>query len=151
MEISRLIGRALRASVNLQKMGETMVRVDCDVIEADGGTRTAAITGAWIALHQALDDAIERGVIAESPIVDEVAAVSVGIVAGEKLLDLDYERDAAAEVDLNVVMSGRGLLIEVQGTAERAPFTRQDLDDLLDLATSGIEELHDLQRRAVTG
>lgn len=151
LEISRLIGRALRASVNLQKMGETMVRVDCDVIEADGGTRTAAITGAWIALHQALDDAIERGVIAESPIVDEVAAVSVGIVAGEKLLDLDYERDAAAEVDLNVVMSGRGLLIEVQGTAERAPFTRQDLDDLLDLATSGIEELHDLQRRAVTG
>ena len=151
LEISRLIGRALRASVNLQKMGETMVRVDCDVIEADGGTRTAAITGAWIALHQALDDAIERGVIAESPIVDEVAAVSVGIVAGEKLLDLDYERDAAAEVDLNVVMSGRGLLIEVQGTAERAPFTRRDLDDLLDLATSGIEELHDLQRRAVTG
>jgi ribonuclease PH len=151
LEISRLIGRALRASVNLQKMNETMVRVDCDVIEADGGTRTAAITGAWIALHQALDDAIERGVIAESPIVDEVAAVSVGIVAGEKLLDLDYERDAAAEVDLNVVMSGRGLLIEVQGTAERAPFTRQDLDDLLDLATSGIEELHDLQRRAVTG
>ena len=151
LEISRLIGRALRASVNLQKMGETMVRVDCDVIEADGGTRTAAITGAWIALHQALDDAIERGVIAERAIVDEVAAVSVGIVAGEKLLDLDYERDAAAEVDLNVVMSGRGLLIEVQGTAERAPFTRRDLDDLLDLATSGIEELHDLQRRAVTG
>ena len=151
LEISRLIGRALRASVNLQMMGEAMVRVDCDVIEADGGTRTAAITGAWIALHQALDDAIQRGVIAESPIVDEVAAVSVGIVAGEKLLDLDYERDAAAEVDLNVVMSGRGLLIEVQGTAERAPFTRRDLDDLLDLATSGIEELHDLQRRAVTG
>jgi ribonuclease PH len=151
LEISRLIGRALRASVNLQKMSETMVRVDCDVIEADGGTRTAAITGAWIALHQALDDAIDRGVIAESPIVDEVAAVSVGIVAGEKLLDLDYERDAAAEVDLNVVMSGRGLLIEVQGTAERAPFTRQDLDELLDLATSGIEELHGLQRRAVTG
>lgn len=149
MEISRLIGRALRAAVNLKAMGEAMVRVDCDVIEADGGTRTAAITGAWIALHHALDDAVSRGVMSANPIIDEVAAVSVGIVDGEKVLDLDYEKDASAEVDLNVVMSGRGLLIEVQGTAERAPFTRQDLDELLDLATVGIEELHDMQRRAV--
>lgn len=150
-EISRLIGRALRAAVNLQAMSQTMVRVDCDVIEADGGTRTAAITGAWIALHQALEDAVAREVLTRNPIIDEVAAISVGIVDGEKILDLDYEKDVAAEVDLNVVMSGRGLLVEVQGTAEGAPFTRQDLDELLDLATVGIEELHDMQRRAVSG
>lgn len=150
-EISRLIGRALRAAVDLNRMAEVMVRVDCDVIEADGGTRTAAITGGWIALHQALEDAVERGVIASNPIIDEVAAVSVGIVDGEKILDLDYENDVRADVDLNVVMSGRGLLVEVQGTAEGALFTREDLDGLLDLASSGIAELHDMQRRAVAG
>lgn len=148
-EISRLIGRALRAAVNLKDMGEAMVRVDCDVIEADGGTRTAAITGAWIALHQALEDAVARELIGANPIIDEIAAISVGIVDGEKVLDLDYEKDVSAEVDLNVVMSGRGLLVEVQGTAEGAPFSRNDLDELLDLATRGIEELHDMQRRAV--
>jgi ribonuclease PH len=150
-EISRLIGRALRAAVNLKDMPQVMVRVDCDVIEADGGTRTAAITGGWIALHQALEDAVARKLTGANPIIDEIAAISVGIVDGEKVLDLDYERDVGAEVDLNVVMSGRGLLVEVQGTAEGAPFTRGDLDDLLDLATKGIEELHDLQRRAVSG
>lgn len=150
-EISRLIGRALRAAVNLKAMGEVMARVDCDVIEADGGTRTAAITGAWIALHQALDDAVAREQITKNPVIDEIAAVSVGIVDGEKMLDLDYHKDAAADVDLNVVMSGRGLLVEVQGTAEGAPFTRDDLNDLLDLATVGIAELHDMQRRAVEG
>jgi ribonuclease PH len=149
-EISRLIGRALRAAVSLEKMPEAMVRVDCDVIEADGGTRTAAITGAWIALHQALEDAVTRGVLGSNPIIDEVAAVSVGIVDGDKILDLDYEKDVRAEVDLNVVMSGRGLLVEVQGTAEGAPFTRDDLNELLDLAAVGIEELHDMQRRAVS-
>lgn len=148
-EISRLIGRALRAAVNLKDMGEAMVRVDCDVIEADGGTRTAAITGAWIALHQALEDAVARELIGVNPIIDEVAAISVGIVEGENVLDLDYVNDVSAEVDLNVVMSGRGLLVEVQGTAEGAPFSRDDLDELLDLATRGIEELHDMQRRAV--
>lgn len=126
-----------------------MVVVDCDVIEADGGTRTAAITGAWVAMHQALADSVGRGVLATNPIIDEVAAVSVGIVDGEAMLDLDYEADAAADVDMNVVMSGRGLLVEVQGTAERAPFTRHELDELLDLAAAGIAELHDLQRRAV--
>jgi ribonuclease PH len=150
-EISRLIGRALRAAVDLKRMGEAMVRVDCDVIEADGGTRTAAITGGWIALHQALEDALAREIIPVNPIIDEVAAISVGIVDGEKILDLDYENDVRAEVDLNVVMSGRGLLVEVQGTAEGAPFTREDLDELLDLAAGGISELHDMQRRAVTG
>jgi len=150
-EISRLIGRSLRAAVDLKALGEAMARVDCDVIEADGGTRTAAITGAWVALHQAFDDALERGVIARNPIYDEVAAASVGIVDGIARLDLDYESDSAAEVDMNVVMSGRGLLVEVQGTAERAPFTRMDLDRLLDLATKGISELHALQREAVSG
>ncbi len=149
-EISRLIGRSLRAVVDLKKMGELMVMVDCDVIEADGGTRTAAITGAWIALHDALADAVDNGHITDSPILDEVAAVSVGIVDGSPMLDLDYERDVEAEVDMNVVMSGRGLLVEVQGTAERAPFTREELDHLLDLAATGISELHELQRRAVT-
>jgi ribonuclease PH len=148
-EISRLIGRSLRAVVDLKAMGEAMVMVDCDVIEADGGTRTAAITGAWIALHDALADAVEKGQIPSSPILDEVAAVSVGIVDGQPILDLDYERDVRAEVDMNVVMSGRGLLVEVQGTAEQAPFTRAELDQLLDLAAAGISELHDLQRRAV--
>lgn len=148
-EISRLIGRSLRAVVDLKKMGEAMVMVDCDVIEADGGTRTAAITGAWIALHDALADAVERSVMVESPLIDEVAAVSVGIVDGAPVLDLDYERDVEAEVDMNVVMSGRGLLVEVQGTAEGAPFTREELDRLLDLAAKGIAELHDLQRQAV--
>ncbi len=148
-EISRLIGRSLRAVVDLKAMGEAMVMVDCDVIEADGGTRTAAITGAWIALYDALADAVEKGQIPSSPILDEVAAVSVGIVDGQPMLDLDYERDVRAEVDMNVVMSGRGLLVEVQGTAEQAPFTRAELDQLLDLAAAGISELHDLQRRAV--
>lgn len=150
-EISRLIGRALRAGVDMKVMGEVMVRVDCDVIQADGGTRTAAITGAWVALYQALVDAVERGVVPRNPIVDEIAAVSVGIVDGEKCLDLDYEKDVGAEVDMNVVMSGRGLIVEIQGTAEGAPFDRSDLDAMLDLATKGISELHDMQRRAVAG
>lgn len=148
-EISRLIGRSLRAVTDLKAMGDLMAMVDCDVIEADGGTRTAAITGAWIALHEALADAAEKGQMTSVPIIDEVAAVSVGIVEGTPMLDLDYEKDVEAEVDMNVVMSGRGLLVEVQGTAERAPFTRDELDRLLDLAAAGIAELHDLQRRAV--
>jgi ribonuclease PH len=150
-EISRLIGRALRSVVDMKAMGEAMVRVDCDVIEADGGTRTAAITGAWVALHQALEDAVERGQIERNPIIDEVAAVSVGLVDGQPTLDLDYQKDVGADVDMNVVMSGRGLLVEVQGTAEGAPFTRTELDQLLDLAAAGIAELHELQRQAVDG
>jgi ribonuclease PH len=150
-EISRLIGRSLRAVVDLKALGEAMARVDCDVIEADGGTRTAAITGAWVALHQAFEDAATKGAIARNPLIDEVAAVSVGIVEGEPTLDLDYQRDVNAEVDMNVVMSGRGLLVEVQGTAERQPFTRGELDGLLDLAAKGIGELHQLQREAVAG
>ena len=149
-EISRLVGRALRAVVDLPAMGERMVRVDCDVIQADGGTRTAAITGAWVALHDALEHAVAKGAMARNPILDTVAAVSVGIVDGLSVLDMDYQDDVAAEVDLNVVMSGRGLLIEVQGTAERAPFSRADLDRLLDLAAVGIAELDAMQRQATT-
>ncbi len=149
LEISRLIGRALRSVVDLTALGEIMVRVDCDVIQADGGTRTAAITGAWVALHEALTDGVNREVLARNPIIDHVAAVSIGLVEGVVLLDLDYEDDVRAEVDMNVVMSGRGLLIEVQGTAERAPFSRKELDQMLDVASEGIDELVDAQRRAV--
>ena len=149
LEISRLIGRALRSVVDLAAMGESMVRVDCDVLQADGGTRTAAITGAWVALNDAFEDAVARSVMARNPIIDQVAAISVGLVDGELLLDLDYEDDVRAEVDMNVVMSGRGLLVEVQGTAEGAPFTRSDLDAMLDLAKSGIEQLVAAQRQAV--
>ncbi len=148
-EISRLIGRSLRAGVDMKAMGEAMVNVDCDVLQADGGTRTAAITGAWVAMQQAFQEAVSGGVVERNPIIDEIAAVSVGIVDGVPWLDLDYEKDVKAEVDMNVVMTGRGLLVEVQGTAEQAPFSRRDLEGLLDLAAVGITELHDLQRRAV--
>ncbi|MGI8518381.1 MAG: ribonuclease PH [Acidimicrobiia bacterium] len=149
LEISRLIGRALRSVVDLPAMGEMMVRVDCDVIQADGGTRTAAITGAWVALHQAFSEVIETGRLARNPLIDHVAAISVGLVDGELLLDLEYEDDARAEVDFNVVMSGRKLLVEVQGSAEGAPYTREDLDRILDLATIGIDELLGAQKQAV--
>jgi ribonuclease PH len=126
-------------------MGEMMARVDCDVLQADGGTRTAAITGAWVALHDAFEWAIAEGKLSANPLIDRVTAISVGIVAGESLLDLEYVDDAAAEVDMNVVMTGRGLLVEVQGTAEGAPFTRDDLNGLLDLAALGITELGSMQ------
>jgi ribonuclease PH len=148
-EISRLIGRALRSVVDMKAMPELMMRVDCDVLQADGGTRTAAITGAWIAMHDAFTDAIERGLVTSNPIHDQLAAISVGNVDGTVLLDLEYVDDVAADVDMNVVMTGRGLLVEVQGTAEGAPFTREDLNSMLDVAAKGIGELFDLQKRAV--
>jgi ribonuclease PH len=150
-EIQRLVGRALRAVVDLEAMGEATIRVDCDVLQADGGTRTAAITGAWIALHDALTVGVEQGTVATHAVTDHCAAISVGIVDGEALLDLPYEEDASAEVDLNVVMTGSGRLIEVQGTAERNPFDRAQLDDLLDLAAGGIGRLVELQREALAG
>ena len=150
-EIQRLIGRALRAVVNMEAMAEQMVRVDCDVLQADGGTRTAAITGAWVALHDAFAAGLADGRLTADPIVDHLAAVSVGIVDGELLLDLPYSEDAGAEVDLNVVMTGSGGLVEVQGTAEGAPFSRSQLDTLLDLAAGGIDELIAAQRRAIAG
>lgn len=148
-EISRLIGRSLRSVVDLRAMPETMIRVDCDVLQADGGTRTAAITGAWVALSDTVRQLEEAGRLARSPLIDQVAAVSVGLVEGKPLLDLDYEDDVGAEVDMNVVMTGRGLLVEVQGTAEGAPFTRAELEELLNLAAKGIGELLEEQRRAI--
>ncbi len=148
LEISRLIGRSLRSVVDLEQMGERMITVDCDVIQADGGTRTAAITGAWVALYDAVQWGLQRAYFNRNPIRDQVAAISVGILEGEVLLDLEYESDAAADVDMNVVMSGAGELIEVQGTAEGTPFSRDQLDQMLDLAEAGIAELLRAQKQA---
>lgn len=150
-EIQRLIGRSLRAVVDLEKLGEVAVRVDCDVLQADGGTRTASITGAWIALHDALAAGRQEGVVVENALLDHCGAVSVGVREGEVLLDLDYPEDVSVDVDFNVVMTGSGRLIEVQGTAEHAPFTREDLNGLVDAAAAGITELVERQRQAVSG
>ena len=143
-EIQRLIGRALRSVTDLRAIGERMVTIDCDVLQADAGTRTASITGGYVALAMAL-----RGAGVENALRDSVAAVSVGLVEGEARLDLCYEEDAGAEVDCNVVMTGDGRLVEVQGTAEGAPFDRAQLDALLDLAAMGIGELTEIQRTAL--
>jgi ribonuclease PH len=148
-EIQRLIGRALRTVTDLGKLGERTVHLDCDVIQADGGTRTAAITGAFVALHDAVDHLLTRKLIAASPVRDFVAAVSVGIHDGAPVLDLDYAEDSASDTDMNVVMTGSGGLVEVQGTAERAPFSRQELDAMLALAEKGIRELVAAQRAAL--
>ncbi len=140
-EIQRLIGRSLRAAVDEEAMGEVMARVDCDVLQADGGTRTAAITGAWVALADAFDKMVEDGVWESSPISRHIAAVSVGVVAGEVLLDLEYSEDVDADTDCNVVMTGDGKFVEVQGTAEGDAFDRDELSKMLDLAAQGISEL----------
>jgi ribonuclease PH len=144
VEIQRLIGRALRSVAELETLGERTLWLDCDVLQADGGTRCAAISGAYVAARRALDKAGLSRVLADS-----VAAVSVGIVESERLLDLDYEEDSSAEVDLNVVMTGQGRLVEVQATAERAPFDRAGLDELLDLAEAGIGTIGEAQERAL--
>jgi ribonuclease PH len=148
-EIQRLIGRSLRAVTDLKALGERQVTLDCDVLQADGGTRCASITGAMVALADALAGLRERGLIAADPMRDFVAAVSVGIVDGEPVLDLDYAEDSACGTDMNVVMTGGGDFVEVQGTAEGAPFTRAQMTGLLDLASAGIAELVRLQRRAL--
>ncbi len=148
-EIQRLIGRSLRAVTRLEQLGERTVWLDCDVIQADGGTRTAAITGAFAALVLALEQLRARGVFAAVPVDDYVAATSVGIIDGTPLLDLAYDEDSRAEVDMNVVKTGRGQFIEVQGTAEHKPFDRATLDRLLALADTGIATLIDLQRAIV--
>ena len=145
-EIQRLIGRSLRAVTNLEKLGEAAITVDCDVLQADGGTRTASITGGYVALALALRRLRERELVGDGVLRDTVAAVSAGIVEGEALLDLCYEEDVRAEVDFNVVMTGGGDLVEVQGTAEGAPFGRRRLDAMLDLAAEGISELTRIQR-----
>ncbi|HEY0348784.1 MAG TPA: ribonuclease PH [Pyrinomonadaceae bacterium] len=148
-EIQRLIGRSLRAIANRKVIGERTITLDCDVLQADGGTRTAAITGAYVALAIACKRLMKDRRITKSPIVAEVAAVSVGIVDGVPLLDLKYDEDSRAEVDMNVVCTGDGRFIEVQGTAEGSPFTREQMDNLLELAKKGIAELVTLQRYAI--
>ena len=148
-EIQRLIGRSLRAVFDLKLLGERTIQIDCDVIQADGGTRTAAITGAWVAAQDAVSWLLAQGRIAASPIIGPVAAISVGIVAGVPLLDLDYDEDSACDTDMNVVMTGAGHFVEVQGTAEGAAFSRAEMDRLLQLADKGIGELIELQRQSL--
>jgi len=140
-EIQRLIGRSLRAVIDMQKLGERTIQIDCDVIQADGGTRCASITGAWIAMADAVSQLLKDGQLAANPLRDRVAAISVGMYKGHAVLDLDYEEDSACDADMNVVMTGSGQFVEVQGTAEGQVFSRQDLDSLLALAESGIARL----------
>jgi ribonuclease PH len=149
-EIQRLIGRSLRAVVDLGKLGERTIQLDCDVIQADGGTRTASITGAFVALHDAVSGLMEQGLVKENPLKDFVAAISVGIYEGTPVLDLDYVEDSACDTDMNVVMLGRGHFVEVQGTAEGHPFSREEMDTLLELAKNGIAQLVEMQRTALT-
>jgi ribonuclease PH len=148
-EIQRLIGRSLRAVVNLQAMGERQVNIDCDVLQADGGTRTASITGSWVALHLAFERLVKEGKLAGNPITGQVAAVSCGLWEGTAVLDLDYPEDSKAEADANFVLTGTGGIVEVQGTAEQDPFTETQFLSLLALAKKGIGELTKLQRAAV--
>jgi ribonuclease PH len=148
-EIQRLIGRALRSVVNLGAVGQRTFWIDCDVIRADGGTRTAAITGAYVCLHDAFTHAVKNGLIEEHPVTDFLAAISVGVVRGQPVLDLCYEEDSSAEVDMNIVMTGNGNLVEVQGTAEGLPFSFQTMEQLLGLAKQGIGRLISLQKDLV--
>jgi len=145
-EIQRLIGRSLRTVTILEAMPEISITVDCDVLQADGGTRTASICGGYVALHDALTRLVQRGTLPSHPLSDLVAAVSVGVVGGVPMLDLPYEEDSRADTDMNVVMTGSGGFVEIQGTAEQAPFSREELDALLALATTGIARIHDAQR-----
>jgi len=148
-EIQRLIGRSLRSVVDLSLLGERTITVDCDVIQADGGTRTAAITGGYVALYIALKNLVEMKAVAQMPAFDVVAAVSVGIVRGEALLDLDYSEDSNADVDMNIVRTGGKKFVEVQGTAEGHPFSRNQLNQMLGAASKGIEDLHRLQKKVL--
>jgi ribonuclease PH len=148
-EIQRLIGRSLRAVTDLKALGERQIRIDCDVIQADGGTRTAAITGSWVALHQALSTLLKFGAVKSLPLTDHVAAISCGIYRGQAVLDLDYAEDSACETDANFVLTGRGGLVEIQATAETDPFAETMLLDLLRLARQGVDELVGLQKAAV--
>jgi ribonuclease PH len=148
-EIQRLIGRSLRAVTDLRRMPDTQITVDCDVLQADGGTRTASITGGWIALHDACSRLIAAGLLATHPVLEPCAAVSVGMIDGTPMLDLEYSEDVRAETDMNVVMTGSGRFVEVQGTAEGLAFTRAELDSLLELAESGIKELVAAQQEMV--
>ena len=148
-EIQRLIGRSLRACLNMHVLGENTLLVDCDVIQADAGTRTAAITGSWLALQKACERLVEQGRLSNNPVQAQVAAVSVGLIDGSALLDLDYSEDSRADVDLNVVKNSTGDLLELQGTAEGAAFSRQQLNSLLDLAEPGLNQLMECQQKAL--
>ncbi len=148
-EIQRLIGRSLRAVTDLAGFGERQIKIDCDVIQADGGTRTAAITGGYVALHLAFQHMAEVGALAAIPLSDQIAGVSCGLVDGQTVLDLDYAEDSTAQVDANFVLTGRGGIVEIQSTAEKEPFSRDQFDALLGLATAGIAELAALQRQAL--
>jgi ribonuclease PH len=149
-EIQRLIGRSLRAVVDRQALGERQIVIDCDVIQADGGTRCASITGGWVALRLAMNKLMEKGLVTSDPMLDHVAAISAGIYAGQTVLDLDYDEDSAAGTDGNFVMTGRGKLVEVQASAEGAAFSTTDLTDLLSLATKGVAELVAAQKAALS-
>lgn len=149
MEIQRLIGRALRTAINLEKLGERTITIDCDVIQADGGTRTTSITGGYIALALAMKKLVTEGVLTENPIISNVAAISVGIVNGTPMLDLKYTEDSIAEVDMNIVMNGEGKFVELQGTGEEATYTRKDLNEMLDLAEKGLKKIMELQNRII--
>jgi ribonuclease PH len=149
-EIQRLIGRSLRAVVDLKKLGERTIQLDCDVIQADGGTRTASITGAFVALHDAVTGLLGNGLIKETPLKEFIAAISVGIYQGTPVLDLDYVEDSACDTDMNVVMLGNGNFVEVQGTAEGHAFSREEMDTLLELAKNGITQLIEKQRAALS-
>jgi len=149
-EISRLVGRSLRAAIDYKALGENTITIDCDVLQADGGTRTAAITGAYIALADAVEHLRKAGALAGEPLVESIAAISVGIIDGTPLLDLPYVEDVRAETDMNVVMTGTGKFIEVQGTAEGAPFDKSELDALLELASKGCADLTRMQTRALS-
>ncbi len=150
-EIQRLIGRSMRTVVDMTKLGERTIWMDCDVIQADGGTRCASITGSFIALVLALAKLKKDGILSEIPVSDYVAAISVGMIGGKPALDLDYEEDSTAEVDMNIVMTGDGRFIEVQGTAEREPFTKAEMEKLMALAKDGIEELVAIQKKSLKG
>lgn len=149
LEIQRLIGRSLRAITNLKALGERQIKIDCDVIQADGGTRTAAVTGAWVALRIACERLLLAGAITQSPLTGQVAAVSCGIYQGRAVLDLDYTEDSAAEIDANFILTAAGELVEIQATGEEHPFSRSSLNDMLDLAETGCNHLFTLQQRAV--
>ena len=149
-EIQRLIGRSLRAIIDLNKLGERSIHIDCDVIQADGGTRTASITGAYVALQDAVSFLLSKGLITESPLKDSVAAISVGVYQGATVLDLDYIEDSDCDTDMNVVMTGNGGFVEVQGTAEGEPFQRAEMDAMLDLAAHGIKQLISKQQSVLT-
>ena len=148
-EIQRLIGRSLRACIDRVRLGERQLTIDCDVIQADGGTRCASVTGGWVALRLAIEHMLSTGILRDNPVTDHVAAVSCGIVYGQPVLDLDYAEDSEAETDANFVLTGSGNMVEIQCTAEAFPFSRQQLDSMLALAAKGIEELVELQKSAI--